>query len=93
MVERTPACGCGLLFCAAIKVARPHHYTTAMFIPHVPQSVPCAKCGEMVLVVRTLGRQGEQLVIARIDGKFYITVDCPECGKSQQEIEALLAHK
>jgi ssDNA-binding Zn-finger/Zn-ribbon topoisomerase 1 len=57
--------------------------------PHrtIPHSVACEKCGEMATVVRSRSRQGEQLVIARIEGKFYITIDCPNCGKVQQEIE------
>jgi hypothetical protein len=28
-------------------------------------------------------------VIARIEGKFYITIDCTKCGKQQQEIDIL----
>jgi hypothetical protein len=41
----------------------------------------------MATVVRSLSRLGEQLVIARMDGELYITVDCPNCGKAQQEVE------
>jgi phage FluMu protein Com len=39
------------------------------------------------------GRQGEQLVIARMEGKLYITICCPNCGKVQQEIENPTAEK
>ena len=62
-------------------------YTAAMTIPHVPNSMTCANCGETSPVVMSAGRQGEQLVIARIEGKYYVTIRCPNCGKVQQEID------
>jgi hypothetical protein len=55
--------------------------------PHVPTSLTCENCGEMSPVVTSRGPQGEQLVIARIDGKFYVKICCPCCGKVQREIE------
>jgi hypothetical protein len=51
-----------------------------MIIPVVPESVRCATCGDMATVVRSRSRQGEQLVLARIAGKLYITIDCQICG-------------
>jgi transcription elongation factor Elf1 len=64
-----------------------------MSIPHVPTSLTCANCGEKSPVVTSLGRQGEQLVIARMEGKYYVTILCPFCGKVQQEIDYPPAEK
>jgi hypothetical protein len=59
----------------------------SMIIPVVPDSVPCATCGDMATVVKSRSRQGEQLVLARIAGKLYVAIDCQICGSVQQEVE------
>ena len=47
----------------------------------------------MAAVVKSIGRQGEQLVIARMEGKLYVTVNCPNCGKVQHEIAPQVLEK
>ena len=61
-------------------------YTAIMAVPNVPDPMTCANCGVMSPVVMSMAKQGEQLVIARIDGKYYVTISCRNCGKVQQEI-------
>ena len=59
-----------------------------MLIPEVPRALDCPNCGSEAEVVRSVGRRGEQLVIARIDGRLYVTLNCPMCGRVQREIGA-----
>jgi hypothetical protein len=58
-----------------------------MKFPDVPQTLICEKCGATADVVRLESRHGEQLVIAKTKGKFYIQIDCPNCGRVQQEVK------
>ena len=59
-----------------------------MDIDDIPWTATCESCGQMAGVVMTKSTRGEQLVIVRIDGKLYITFDCPACGRVLQEVGA-----
>jgi hypothetical protein len=41
----------------------------------------------MATVVKSRSRQGEQLILARMEGKIYVTIDCQICGSVQQEVQ------
>jgi hypothetical protein len=58
-----------------------------MTLPHVPQEMPCLSCGSLAEVVRTRSRFGEQVVLIRAEGVFYINITCPNCGPVQQEFK------
>jgi hypothetical protein len=57
-----------------------------MNIHEIPLSVPCDVCGQAAPIVMTANKHGEQLVIVRIEGTLYVTLDCPACGQVQQEV-------
>jgi hypothetical protein len=57
-----------------------------MEVDDIPWPVTCELCGQVADVVMTKSTHGEQLVIVLIDGKLYVTFDCPTCGRGQQEV-------
>jgi ribosomal protein S27E len=55
-------------------------------LPTIPFHVRCDVCGETAIVARRRTTWGEQVVVVRMDDAFYITIDCPTCGKRQQVV-------
>jgi phage FluMu protein Com len=54
--------------------------------PNISRTITCANCGAAAQVVISLNDQGEAHVVTRTEGRSYVSVDCPYCGRVQQEI-------
>ena len=58
-----------------------------MHILDIPLALPCELCGQSAPVAMVKSKTVEQIVLVRIDGKLYIDLNCPNCGRVQQEID------
>jgi hypothetical protein len=56
------------------------------------RSMTCANCGASAQVVISISDQGLARVVTCTEGKFYVSVVCPFCGKVTQEVGGLTAN-
>jgi phage FluMu protein Com len=58
-----------------------------MDLNDIPNEVTCGDCGSTAAVTRLQCRHGEQLIITRMNGKFYVKIECPKCGQAMYEVD------